>query len=403
MLVGLAVIIGVLALGMDGGRIMEERRRAQATADAAALAGAAQLYQAYATYQGLDSNGAAQAAALQAAAANGYSNDGVSSIVTVNVPPQAGAFSGQAGYIEVLVQRNLPGTFAATFTGSPLTVKARAVAIGQMDTIGIIALAPSGGDAVHNGGNASLALLNGSIYVNSTDNSALHQDSNGVLTASSFQVVGGVSYGNGLMVGTVNKGVPPAPDPLATLPAPSSSSYTVQSFSQYNPSSGVSTIQPGIYQGGINLGGSAVVTMNPGVYILDGGGLTISGQAKLTGIGVMIYNTSITKGAGPININANTGALVLAPPTSGAYQGISIFQDRSLNQNINMQGNATVSITGVIYAPLAQISVTGNATAGVDVMGGALVARQVQTGGNGSMQVKLGTNYPRLPKLSLVE
>ena len=38
------MVVGVVALGMDGGRMMEERRRGQATADAAALAAAADLY-----------------------------------------------------------------------------------------------------------------------------------------------------------------------------------------------------------------------------------------------------------------------------------------------------------------------------------------------------------------------
>src|SRR6516165_10749316 len=100
LIISLGVIFGVLAIGLDGGRLMEERRRVQSAADAAALAAAGDLYQNYVTNQGTDPNGTAQAAALQAAAANGCTNDGVRSVVTVNIPPMCGPFKGQAGYVE---------------------------------------------------------------------------------------------------------------------------------------------------------------------------------------------------------------------------------------------------------------------------------------------------------------
>src|SRR5437870_5675271 len=94
--VGLSVIVGVLAIGLDGGRMMDERRRAQTAADAAALAAAADLYANYVTNQGSDPSGTAAAAARSVASANGYTNDGVNSTVAVNIPPQSGAFTGKA-------------------------------------------------------------------------------------------------------------------------------------------------------------------------------------------------------------------------------------------------------------------------------------------------------------------
>src|SRR5207248_2799018 len=82
----LGVIAGIVALGMDGGRMMEERRHAQAGADAAALAAAADLYLNYQTNAGADPFGTGKQAALSTASSNGYSNDGVTSTVTVNIP-----------------------------------------------------------------------------------------------------------------------------------------------------------------------------------------------------------------------------------------------------------------------------------------------------------------------------
>src|SRR5258708_430502 len=81
LLVGMTVIVGVVAIGMDGGRMLDERRHTQTAADAAALAAGADLYQNYWSFHGKDTNGTARAAALNSAQANGFSNDGTHSTV----------------------------------------------------------------------------------------------------------------------------------------------------------------------------------------------------------------------------------------------------------------------------------------------------------------------------------
>src|SRR5437868_9868606 len=141
-LVGSLVIVAMVALGMDGGRIMEERRHAQATADAAALAAGADLYANWWTNQGKDPSNTAKSAALSSAAANGYANDGTTSFVTVNVPPTAGMFAGKAEYVEVEVEYRVQRSFSAVFTGEDLPAKARAVAAGRPAKIGVIVLRP---------------------------------------------------------------------------------------------------------------------------------------------------------------------------------------------------------------------------------------------------------------------
>src|SRR5437016_4623057 len=97
LVVSLAVLLGIVALVMDGGRLLDERRHAQAAADAAALAAAADLYANYTSYQGTDPSGSAKAAALASALSNSFA----SGAVTVNIPPQSGTFAGQAGYVEI--------------------------------------------------------------------------------------------------------------------------------------------------------------------------------------------------------------------------------------------------------------------------------------------------------------
>ena len=46
--------------------------------------------------------------------------------------------------------------------------------------------------------------------------------------------------------------------------------------------------------GGIHVSGTASVTLLPGVYYLQGGGLWVLGRAKLSGTGVTIYNAPKT-------------------------------------------------------------------------------------------------------------
>src|SRR5438093_12570012 len=109
-------LLGIVAIALDGGALLSERRHAQALADAAARAAACDLYNNYATNQGTDPNGSAVQSALGTAAANGYANDGKSSVVTVNIPPQSGDYVGQAGYAEVLVQYNQQRSFSSIFS-----------------------------------------------------------------------------------------------------------------------------------------------------------------------------------------------------------------------------------------------------------------------------------------------
>src|SRR5262245_8236869 len=99
----LLMLPAVVALVVDGGVLLTERRRAQATADAAAMAAACVLYDNYPVDQGLGNIGNPSGAALAVASANGYTNDGVTSSVTVNIPPLSGTYTGLPGYVEVIV------------------------------------------------------------------------------------------------------------------------------------------------------------------------------------------------------------------------------------------------------------------------------------------------------------
>src|ERR1044071_8814432 len=103
LLVGL---LGMTAIAVDGGMLQHNKRAVQAAADAAALAGATELFKNYpaiaASYGTVtDPGGKAAAAAFASATTNGFPNNTTAQVV-VNVPPKAGPFTGKAGYIEVV-------------------------------------------------------------------------------------------------------------------------------------------------------------------------------------------------------------------------------------------------------------------------------------------------------------
>src|SRR5436309_1127400 len=75
--VSLIPILGVMAIAVDGGMLLSDRRAAQRAADSAALAAAVDLFTKQNTTAGTDPNGTAKQSALTTAVANGFKNDGV--------------------------------------------------------------------------------------------------------------------------------------------------------------------------------------------------------------------------------------------------------------------------------------------------------------------------------------
>jgi hypothetical protein len=402
LVLGLTAILGILALGMDGGRMQEERRRAQATADAAALAAAAELFENWSLYKGTDPKGTAADAARKVAAANGYADDGTTSVITVNIPPTKGAFAGKVEFVEVIAEYRLGASFGRIFTQDDLPVRARAVARGRPAKMGVLLLHPTAMNAFRNRATA-FAVLNSPIIVNSTHNQAFNHDSLGPITASNYDVTGNyINSGGGLMVGTMSTGVPPTSDPLRKLPPPDLASSPVQSAKPRDIRTAVpTTLSPGVYRGGLRIRNSANVVMLPGVYIMEGGGFRVENSATVAGLGVMIYNTEGAFSDGPISISS-TGKVALAAPLSGPYQGISIFQDRALTRSLAVSGTAAMALTGLVYAVGADVTLTGLAAAGVTTLGGGYIVNTLRVEGIGTINLNLVTP-PRIPDVTLVE
>jgi hypothetical protein len=241
----------------------------------------------------------------------------------------------------------------------------------------IIVLDPAVAGALTLSGNAGI-MEPGNVWVDSSNAAALRASGNASLSASSIQVVGGVSRsGNASFNPTPVNGVAALPDPLGGLAAPSGGTAQVS----VNLTQGSLTINPGIYSS-IRVSGNASLTLNPGIYVLAGGGITMTGNASISGSGVLIYNTGSNYpnaggNYGGITINGN-GSVTLSAATTGAYAGVVLFQSHANTRALSLGGNAELGLTGVIYAPSAAVVVSGNAQ-----LNAALVAQRLSLSGNG--------------------
>jgi hypothetical protein len=98
---------------------------------------------------------------------------------------------------------------------------------------------------------------------------------------------------------------------------------------------------------------------------------------------------------GPDDAMQLTGqaTLSLSAPTSGAYKGVAIFEDRVANAPaLQFSGQAQVQITGTIYAPSALTKVAGGAVLllqgdAASQMGAHLIVADLQVSGNGVVNV----------------
>lgn len=184
---------------------------------------------------------------------------------------------------------------------------------------------------------------------------------------------------------------------------------TVRSTSTLNVNSSV-TLLPGLYIGGIKISGNANVILAPGLYYLQGGGFTVSGQATVTdnGLGVMLYNApakasdGITfRGQGNVSLTGMTAtqlvALGLIASQYAAYQGLAIFQDPTSTAAITLSGQENVTITGIVYAAAATVNVSGNGSLNLrgdatKEFGSHLIVDDLTVTGNGGVSVDTSDN-----------
>jgi hypothetical protein len=378
----LVVLMGFAGLAIDMGVMRHDKRLQQTAADAAAIAGASNL-----------GFGGVTAGAQDAASRVGYTDNGGGEVsnctgaavgticVQVNSKqttggPQNGPHANDPNYVEALVAVVHTTYFMKILGINKETITARAVA----GTLGggagngcLYTLSPPSSGIEGISGSGTLNASNCGIV----DNGEFDEDVPDV-SADTF-AVSGSSNGESATCTTPGPcptyNAPATSDPLGYLTPPPVQTPTFGMVT----TAGTQTLQPGAYSS-ITIGNNSTVTLNPGIYYIDGaGGVSFSGTATVRGTGVMFY---FTNGA---SINAvgsgnQVSNIQLSAPTTGSYAGILMYQDPAdtntgsgTTKGPTLGGDDNSLFKGALYFPEDQLTFYGNTT-GAGFKAGIVVA-----------------------------
>lgn len=381
MMASAVVLLSLVGLAVDTGRLHLIKTRMQTAADAAAL-GAVRSRNA-------DSEADTTAAARSDAANNGFVHNQDRVAVAVTSPPSSGYYIDDPTAVEVNIHQTVRTMFMVLAGFPTMEVNARSVArraggpncVYALDTFNSSAVSASGG---------AIIQVNCGMMIDSSSDNALSVTGGANVTATSVSIAGDYSTsGGGIVTPAPLTGSQPEPDPFAAIAAPPVGACTENNFGL---SAGQDVrISEGVYCGGISISGGARLTLNPGSYVLKGGGLKVSGNSYLTGIGVLFYNTY---GAGHAysGISLSGQAIVqLSAPISGPRAGILFFQDRTYagNTSSTITGGAQSRFDGALYFPTTSLSYAGGTATDYTI----LIAKTLSfTGGT-----VLHSDYSSLP------
>jgi hypothetical protein len=300
-----------------------------------------------------------------------------------------------------------------------------ALAIGGTGA-GLIALADTG-RGVEMSGDFTLNVLpippalpgDGEVQINSGDDDALTVIGNSTqIEASAINIWGDAYFTSDELEIPYNTDAPPIPDPLAGLPEPDYSELadltaeTKLRIDDPHPSWDRITIQgpdpngnpwemwPGYYSGGFYIDGgdapdpdipgdtgSPAVYFHPGVYILGGSSTAQTAGLCIQGGGYAVSNeaTFYIAPDGIVAIQGN-GGLKAIEPSSGIYEGVTIFQARDNYNESWIEGTAALDLEGTIYFPASEFT---HIQGGGDGFGNQLIGWRFEINGSGTV----GINY----------
>lgn len=413
----MAVLLGALGLAIDVGVLFHAKRNMQTAADAAAMAGATELF-----YNGTTN---VTSVAKAAAKANGVDSTVSGNIVMVTTPSTLLSGAACNKCVEVQLATPNPTVFMQTMSRlwtfnnsnnySSINVSAMAVAgaPGASQTCMYVE-DPTDASTLWIHGAGDINAPNCGIYVNSDNPGAFCTTGNaGKSTFAEVSVHGGQGSGNckgapGPPV-YLNTGVQSLPAQWQNVPSdprsqcPSVTSATTLSGDQTKNAPGygnykcyangtctsTSTTKKGVTTTTYSCTPVTLssATLGPGIYVFETG-VTISGATTIGGTGstggatvIVTGNSSSTDMNGGVYDTSTATTFYDYAPTSGTYNGIAIYQPSGDTQQLELQfGSGSSIFDGAVLAPTAAVDLHdqgGAVNATVLVVGQAYVNGQV--------------------------
>lgn len=454
----MVVLLGVAALVVDLGLSWMLRRQEQNAADPAAVAAARYIED--------GDYGAMKEAACFYAQKNGFfpGDDGcedaldpANNDLEVLWPPSgphAGQFAGRQEMVLVVIHGEHPSFFGRIFGQTVAQVATGAVAARESQSANsnsLVALKPGNcdeaKDAAKMHGNGTITIepvdnpatgepySGGYVHVNSgcaggtmddacgTGSGGFHHSGNAGarLITPHMYVHGTCQASGGTVASPVTEGAPEIGDPLASLVGPRQDLYPAGKcpnnagvYVTMNPTWGgcqvnrnTVTLTPGVYWGGWNFkGNGTVVKLEPGIYIIAGGGIGVAGSATIDTVAdasgdparVLIFSTDNTMDEGcssaqarcvqgPIKLSGQ-GSIEMWGLADGPWRGLLMWQDGDASNPsapIELTGNGALNLAGTIYAPLANVKIDGNGNAAGTSLAVQVISWTWDVGGNGNL------------------
>jgi Flp pilus assembly protein TadG len=334
--VAVVPIIGAIGTAVDYSRASDVKSHLQAAIDAAVLAGSTQP--------------SAQQISTASAVFSGNYNGTLATATTSFVQNSGGSLTGTAS-------SSVNASFLGVFGISSLAVNATSTASPGAQAkanVCILLVNPSASQSLLVNSGAQINAPNCEIDVLSTQNPAAMF--NASLNVQSICIAGSTIVKNGGANPPAVTNCAAISDPFAgKLPSVTvgACNFNNQTFPQNNATS-VPPLNPGVYCGSTNFNGSGTLTLNPGVYVIDGT-MTINSGWTVAGTGVTFYLANATS-----SIQFNSGVTAnLSAPTSGTYANILMFEPSGLSNSnsLTIDGSSSESLTGLIYLPSRAVTI----------------------------------------------
>lgn len=399
----LVLLVGFVALSIDVGHLLSERRAAQNAADAAALAAGKLLSQ-------NEPAATVRNAAVAYATLNGFADDGSTTTVDVGFP--------KSNEVEVEIHQQVPKFFLGAVYSGAWAVAAKAVARVDYGT-GPFALIALGKDkdcgsktGIEFDGNGTVTISGGSV------------GSNACITVNGNSLDAEVGNGNIQAYGEVDdphrrlevnpgywiagdQGI--IPDPYDGVVPPSCDAMPPmdESIAEDPDDKDKATLSPGRYTGKI---AKKRIELLPGIYCFED-------EVKANGSGAYIKTVESGRVEGALLYFRNGGELTL---TGGAVfqvkklgtawdevvpeewsscdvcKNIVVWMDPGAANPFNASGNQKHEIVGVIYAPRSRVELGG--TSDTAVLTGMVVADSIKIHGNATLNLVTNFDYTAQPR-----
>lgn len=323
------VIFGSVAAAIDYGSSATRWSRLQHAADSAALAVVAELSLANPDSKSIESTARA--------------------VVLANLKqPESVTVATQVlddNALEVRASEKITSLLGRFLNYPHTEVQVKAVARVAAAKLCLLALETKQAATVSLKKKSRLTGLQCSIFSNSADKGGIKAEDYAQVDAEVVCSVGGVDGKHGHFSRKPHTDCPAVPDPLVNRAPPAVGACD---FNKTEIKAGVRSLQPGVYCGGLKITDGASVSLAPGVYIIQGGKLTVDHGSTMEGVGVGFYlagkESSFEFGY--------DSSISLSAPKTGVMAGLLFFDDRAGKWDKHkIYSNDARTLLGTIYLP----------------------------------------------------